>query len=64
VLYQFFGLWAVRRAIRLLTADDPRPLRERLTREAKRILVGAVITLALIVVGVVALIAVLIALAT
>ena len=54
----------MRRAIRLLTADDPRQLRERLTREAKRILVGAAITLALIVVGVVALIAVLIALAT
>jgi hypothetical protein len=64
VLYRFLGLWAVRRAIRLLTADDPRPLRERLTREAKRILVGAAITLALLVVAVVALIAVLIALAT
>jgi hypothetical protein len=64
VLYRFLGLWAVRRAIRLLTADDPRPLRERLTREAKRILVGAAITLALVVVAVVALIAVLIAFAT
>jgi hypothetical protein len=64
VLYRFLGLWAVRRAIRLLTADDPRPLRERLTREAKRILVGAAVTLVLIAVGVVALIAVLIALAT
>jgi hypothetical protein len=64
MLYRFLGLWAVRRAIRLLTADDPRPLRERLTREARRILVGAAITLALIAVGVVALIAVLIALAT
>jgi hypothetical protein len=64
MLYRFLGLWAVRRAIRLFTADDPRPLRERLTREARRILVGAAITLALIAVGVVALIAVLIALAT
>jgi hypothetical protein len=64
VLYRFLGLWVVRRAIRLLAADDPRPLRERLTREARRILVGAAITLALIAVGVVALIAVLIALAT
>jgi hypothetical protein len=64
MLYRFLGLWAVRRAIRLLTADDPRPLRERLTREAKRVVVGAAITLVLLVVGVVALIAVLIALAT
>jgi hypothetical protein len=64
VLYRFLGLWVVRRAIRLLGADDPRPLRERLTREARRILVGAAITLALIAVGVVALIAILIALAT
>jgi hypothetical protein len=64
VLYRFLGLWAVRRAIRLLAADDPRPLRERLTLEAKRILVGAAITLALVVVAVVAVIAVLIALAT
>jgi hypothetical protein len=64
VLYRFLGLWAVRRAIRLLTADDPRPLRERLTLEAKRILVGAAITLVLVVVAVVALIAVLIVLAT
>ena len=54
----------MRRAIRLLTVDDPRPLRERLTLEAKRILVGAAITLALFVVAVVAAIAVLIALAT
>ncbi|HET7856281.1 MAG TPA: hypothetical protein VFL41_07470 [Gaiellaceae bacterium] len=64
MLYRFLGLWAVRRAFRLLAADDPRPLRERLTREAKRILVGAAITLALMIVGVIALIAVLIALAT
>jgi hypothetical protein len=64
VLYRFLGVWAVRRAIRLLTADDPRPLCERLTLEAKRILVGAAITLALVVVAVVALIAVLIVLAT
>jgi hypothetical protein len=64
MLYRFLGLWAVRRAIRLLTADDPRPLGERLTREAKRVVVGAAITLVLLVVGVVALIAVLIAFAT
>jgi hypothetical protein len=57
VLYRFIGLWVIRRAIRLLTADDPRPLRQRLTREAKRILIGAAITLALILVGVVVLVA-------
>lgn len=54
----------LRRAIRIFTADDPRPLRERLTREAKRILVGAAITAALLVVGVIVLIVVLIALVT
>ena len=54
----------LRRAIRILTADDPRPLRERLTREAKRILVGALITVALLVVGLIVLIVVLIALVT
>ena len=57
MLYRFIGLWVIRRAIRLLTADDPRPLRQRLTREAKRILIGAAITLALILVGVVVLVA-------
>jgi hypothetical protein len=57
-------VWVVRRAYRLLTAHDPRPLRERLTREAKKILVGAAITLALIVLAVVAAIGVVIALAT
>jgi hypothetical protein len=57
-------VWVVRRAYRLLTAHDPRPLRERLTREAKKILVGAEITLTLIVLAVVAAIGVVIALAT
>jgi hypothetical protein len=54
----------LRRAFRLLTADDAGPLRTRLTKEGKRILVGAAITLALIVVAAVVLIAVLIALVT
>ena len=58
MLFRFIGFWVVRRAFRLLTAEDPRPLRERLTREAKRILVGAAITLALLAVGVIVLIAV------
>ena len=58
MLFRFIGFWVVRRAFRLLTAEDPRPLHERLTREAKRILVGAAITLALLAVGVIVLIAV------
>jgi hypothetical protein len=64
VVHRLIGFWVLRRAIRILTADDPRPLRERLTREAKRILIGAAITLALLVVGAIVLVAVLIALAT
>lgn len=54
----------LRRAIRIFTADDPRPLRERLTREAKRILIGAAITVALFLFGVIVLLVVLIALVT
>jgi hypothetical protein len=64
VIYRFLGMWAIRRAYRLLTADDARPLKTRLTREAKRILIGAAITLALLLVGAIVLIAVLIALVT
>ena len=64
MIHRFIGFWVLRRAFRLLTADDPRPLSVRLTREAKRILIGAAITAALLLVGVVVLIAVLIALAT
>jgi hypothetical protein len=54
----------LRRAIRIFTADDPRPLRERLTREARRILIGAAVTVALFVLGVIVLLVVLIALVT
>jgi hypothetical protein len=61
VLHRLIGLWVLRRAFRLLTADDAGPLRARLTREAKRILIGAAITLVLIVVAVIVLVAVLIA---
>jgi hypothetical protein len=64
VIWRFVGFWALRRAYRLLTADDARPLKARLTLEAKRILIGAAITLALLVVGAIVLIAVLIALVT
>jgi hypothetical protein len=62
-VYRLIGIWAVRRAYRLLTADDSRPLAQRLGREARRILVGAAITLALLFVGVIVLIAILISLA-
>jgi hypothetical protein len=62
VLHRLIGLWVLRRAVGLLTADDPRPLRERLTREAKRILIGAAITLALFVVGFILLIVLLVVL--
>jgi hypothetical protein len=62
VLHRLIGLWVLRRAFRLLTADDAGPLRARLTREAKRILIGAAITLVLIVVALVVLVVLLIAL--
>jgi hypothetical protein len=64
MLYKFVGMWALRRAYRLLTADDPRPLPQRLGREARRILLGAAVTLGLFVLGAVLLIGVLIAVAT
>jgi hypothetical protein len=64
VFHRLIGMWVLRRAFRLLTVDDGRPLRDRLTHEARRILVGAAITLALLVVAAVVLIAVLIALVT
>jgi hypothetical protein len=48
LIHRFIGLWVLRRAWRLLSADDPRPLRARLTREAKRILIGAAITAAVL----------------
>jgi hypothetical protein len=64
VIHRLIGLWVLRRAFRLLTADDPRPLRQRLTREAKRILVGAAITVALLFVAAIFLVVVLISLVT
>jgi hypothetical protein len=64
VLYRFIGMWVLRRAYRILTAEDPRPLAARLGAEGKRILVGAAITLALLFFGAILLIALLVALAT
>jgi hypothetical protein len=64
VLYRLIGFWVLRRAYRIVTADDPRSLSERLGAEGKRILMGAAITLALLVLGTVLLIAALVAVAT
>ena len=64
MFYKFIGMWVLRRAYRLLTADDPRPLPQRLGHEARRILLGAAVTLGLLVLGAVLLIGVLIAVAT
>jgi hypothetical protein len=61
MVYRLVGFWVLRRAFRILSADDPRPLPARLTREAKRILVGAAITLALLFLGAIVLIALLVA---
>ena len=63
MVYQFFGMWAIKRAIRIVTADDPRPMRERLTHEARRVLLAAAITVGAIVLGVIVLIGVLVAVA-
>jgi hypothetical protein len=63
VVYRLFGMWAIRRAIRIVTANDPRPLRQRLTHEARRILLAAAITVGVIVLGVIVLIGVLVAVA-
>ena len=54
MIHRFIGFWVLRRAWRLLAADDPRPLRARLTVEAKRILIGAVVTFALLLVAAIA----------
>ena len=64
MLYRLIGFWVLRRAYRIVAADDPRPLTERLGAEGKRILIGAAITLALLILGTVLLIAVLVAVAT
>jgi hypothetical protein len=50
----------LRRAYRLLLADDSRPLPERLTREAKRLLLAAAVIVLLLVALLVAAVAVLI----
>ena len=64
MLYRLIGFWVVRRAYRIVTADDPRPLAGRLGAEGRRILIGAAVTLVLLTLSVKLLIALLIALAT
>lgn len=64
MIFKFIGMWALRRAYRLLTAKDPRPLPQRFGHEARRILVGAALTLGLLVLGAIVLVGVLIAAAT
>jgi hypothetical protein len=61
MVYRLVGFWVLRRAFRILSADDPRPLPARLTREAKRILVGAAVTLALLFLAAILLIALVVA---
>ena len=64
MLYKFIGMWVLRRAYRIVTADDARPLAARVGAEGKRILVGAAITLGLLVLAGIALVALFVALAT
>lgn len=61
MIHRLIGFWVLRRAIAILTSDDPR---QRFTREARRILVGAAITLLLLIVGAIVLLVLLIALVT
>ncbi len=61
MIHRMIGFWVIKRAWRLVRADDPRPLQQRLTHEAKRLLIGAAITLALLIVGAIAAIALLVA---
>jgi hypothetical protein len=44
VILKWLGFWAVRRAFRVVLADDPRPFSRRLRNEAFRL---ALVTLAL-----------------
>jgi hypothetical protein len=55
--YRWFGFLVLRRAYRVLFADDPRPLPQRLTHEAKRLLIAAAVVATVLFVLVVAVIA-------
>jgi hypothetical protein len=64
MLFKFIGMWVLRRAFRILTADDPRPLAVRVGAEGKRILVGAAITVGLLILSAIVLVALFVAFAT
>ena len=64
MIHRLLGMWVLKRAWRLLTADDPRPFQQRLTREAKRLLIGAAVVAALMVVGAILLVVLLISVLT
>jgi hypothetical protein len=64
MVHKLIGMWVLRRAWRLATANDGRPLQARMRGEAKRILIGAAITVLLLILGLILLIALLIVLAT
>jgi hypothetical protein len=55
--YRWFGFLILRRAYRVLFADDPRPVSQRLTHEAKRLLIAAAVIVTALFVLVVAIIA-------
>ena len=61
MLQSMVGMWALRRAFRLLTADDARPLGRRFAAGGKRIAMGAAITLARLTPAAIGVIAVVIA---
>jgi hypothetical protein len=64
MVHKLIGMWVLRRAYRLATADDGRPLQARLRGEAKRIFLGAAITISLLLLGLIVLVVLLIWLAT
>jgi hypothetical protein len=64
MFHQMIGMWVLRRAYRLATADDGRPLQARFKGEAKRILVGAAITFLLLLLGLIVAIVLLVTLVT
>jgi hypothetical protein len=64
LFYRWVGFWAVRRAYRVLQGEgDSRPLKARVTHEARRLLIGAgvvvLLAVVLLIAGIVTLIVVL-----
>ena len=61
MIHRWLTLWALRRAYRVLFLDTGgRPLRQRLAREAKRVVVAAAVIVALLLALIVAVIVVLV----